>query len=133
MLSVFCSRDHSRAVRGIVINGSRDSKYDLHQLVYFRCTPESVTIIDPNPICIFILFLGDRRAIFFVFYYVSQQWHQSGSMSRYRFRSRSHVDVRADVLAMLPSSVASVQFINGMVSLFHKVLTIDRLWLSMIC
>ena len=67
MLSVFCSRDRSRAVHGIVINGSRDSKYDLHRLVYFRCTPESVTIVDPNPVCIFILFLGDRRAIFFCF------------------------------------------------------------------
>ena len=26
--------------------------------------PESVTIIDPNPICIFMLFLGDRRTSF---------------------------------------------------------------------
>jgi hypothetical protein len=44
----------------------------------------------------------------------------SGFMSRCRLRSRSHVDVRANVLAMLPSSVASVQFMDGVVSLFTR-------------
>ena len=29
--------------------------------------PESVTIVDHNPLCIFILFLGDHRATFFCF------------------------------------------------------------------
>jgi hypothetical protein len=41
-------------------------------------------------------------------------------MSRCRLRSRSHVIVRVDVLAMLTSSVAFVQFIDGMVSLFIR-------------
>ena len=41
-------------------------------------------------------------------------------MSRYRLRSRSHVIVRVDVLAMLPSSVVLVQFIDDMVSLFTR-------------
>ena len=41
-------------------------------------------------------------------------------MSRCRLRSRSHVIVRVDVLAMLLSSVALVQFIDGMVSVFTR-------------
>ena len=107
-------------VRGIVINVRGTSSTNYTDLSTSAALPESVTIVDHNPLCIFILFLGDRRAIFLFSTTFPNSGIMSGSMSRCRLRSRSHVIVRVDVLAMLPSSVASVQFIDGMVSLFTR-------------
>jgi hypothetical protein len=57
---------------GSFIDGSRDSKYDLHRHVLLPLQLGDDNDRDLNPLCIFILILGDHRAIFFVFYYVSQ-------------------------------------------------------------
>ena len=106
---------------GSFIDGSRDSKYDLHRHVLLSLQLGDGNDRDPNPLCIFILILGDRRRGFFLF---STTFLNSSIMSSYmsrcRLQSRSHVIVRVDVLAMLPSSVASVQFIDDMVSLFTR-------------
>ena len=120
VLSVFRFRDRLRVVCRIVINGLRDSKYDLHRLVYFRYTSVSVTIIDPNPICIFILFLGVCRANIFLFY---TTFPKSGIRAVLWVDPGFDLDDMwmwgFDVLAMLPSSVDAVQLVDGMMSLLQ--------------
>ena len=72
VLLVFRSRDRSRTVHGIVINVCGTPSTIYTDSSTYATLLESVTIIDPNLLCIFIMFLGDRRAKKFVFYYVSQ-------------------------------------------------------------
>lgn len=64
VISVFRSRDRLRVVCVIVINVRGTPSMIYTDLSTSTSLPESLTIVDPNPLCIFILFLGDRRAIF---------------------------------------------------------------------
>ena len=102
VLLVFCLRDHLWVVHGIV--------HLWFEGLQVRSTLTCVLPLhsgvgndrDPNLICIFILFLGDRRAIFLFSTTFPNSGIMSSSMSRCRLRSRSHVDVRVMFLLCFP-------------------------------
>ena len=108
MLSVFHSRDFSRAVHGIFIDVRGTPSMIYTDSSTSAALLESVTIVYPNLLCMFILFLGDRRAKFLFSTTFPNSSIMSGSISRCRLRSRSHVDVRVMFLLCFPR--VSLQF-----------------------
>ena len=115
--------------KGSFMNGLRDFKYDLHQLIFFRCYSELVMIRSKLPFS----GLVDRRMIFLFSTMFLNSGIMSGSMSRCSFRSRSHVDVRVwcSCYSSLECCFGSVHWQHDVA--LHKVMIIDRLWLSTIC
>ena len=73
MLSVFHSRDRSRAIHEIVINGSRDSKYELHQHILLMLQLNDGN--DPNKVAdIFFAFRDKKFPSIARMSHVSKEW-----------------------------------------------------------
>ena len=81
MLSVFHSRDRSLAVRRIIIVQGTSSMMHTDSSTSAALS-ESIMIGDHNLLCIFILFLGVRGAIFLF----STTFPNSGIMSKFMSR-----------------------------------------------